>query len=100
KADRIGRGDSVPELGTVADLETAVAGLKQNQVSQPFQAGQNKIAVAVVNQIFPAHQAELAEVEEQIRERLITEKTARLSEEKTKEAMDKMKAAAASGADL
>ena len=100
KADHVARGESVPEIGSNSELETATAGLKVNGVSEPFQAGPNKLAIAEVTQIFPSKPADLAEVQDQIRERLITEKTTRLAEQKTQEAIAKMKAAAASGGDL
>ena len=75
KADHVARGEAVPEIGSNSDLETATAGLKVNGVSEPFQAGPNKLAIAEVTQIFPSKPADLAEVQDQIRERLITEKT-------------------------
>jgi len=100
KADHVARGEAVPEIGTNSDLETATTGLKVNGVSEPFQAGPNKLAIAEVTQIFPSKPADLAEVQDQIRERLITEKTSRLAEQKTQEALTKMKAVAASGGDL
>ncbi|MDZ4802913.1 MAG: peptidyl-prolyl cis-trans isomerase [Bryobacteraceae bacterium] len=96
-AEKVGQSDSIPELGSAPEIETAVAGAKAGQVSQIFQSGQNKLGIAVVRQVFPAHPAEFAEVESQVRDRLIADKAAKLGEQKLKEATDKLKAA---GGDL
>jgi hypothetical protein len=49
--------------------------------------------VATVTEIYPARPAELAEVEQSIREQLISQKTQTLAQEKAKEIPGKMKAA-------
>ncbi len=69
-ADKIGPGEPIPTIGVSRELEDAIASLRKGEVSPIVQVGQNKLAVAVVTEIFPAHPAELAEVEGQIRERL------------------------------
>ncbi len=99
-AEKAGQGDPIPEIGVAPQLEAAVAGVKAGQVSQVFQVGENKLAVAAITQVFPAHPAEFAEVENQVREQLIADRVSKLSEQKVQEATDKMKAFAASGGDL
>jgi peptidyl-prolyl cis-trans isomerase D len=91
--EKVSGTDSLPELGSMPELESAVAGVKAGQVSQVFQVGQNRLGVAAVLQVFPAHPAELAEVEDQVRERVISDKVARLTDESVKAATAKMKAA-------
>jgi peptidyl-prolyl cis-trans isomerase D len=91
KADKIGSGDPFPGIGASRELDEASASLRKGDVSPIVQVGPSKLAVAVVTEVFPARQAELAEVENQIRGQLTTEKLGRLVEERAREALEKAK---------
>ncbi|HYO80512.1 MAG TPA: peptidylprolyl isomerase [Bryobacteraceae bacterium] len=93
KVDKAGRGTSIPEIGTSADLEANVAGLRAGEVSQVVQVGPSKLAVAAVTQVFPARPSEFAEVQDQIRETLISQKTAQAGDMRRKQVTDALKAA-------
>jgi peptidyl-prolyl cis-trans isomerase D len=73
-ADRFGAGDEIKGIGTSPELAEALSSLRKGEVSQVVQIAPTKLAVAVVTEVFPAHQAELAAVEEQIRQRLTADK--------------------------
>jgi hypothetical protein len=92
----VASGDPIQEIGINPDFENAIGGLAPGGVTPLIAATGNKLAVAMVTDVHPARQAELAEVEHQIRERLLTEKAQRLAQERAREAADKAKA----GADL
>ncbi len=91
RADKIGAGENIPEVGASAEFQDAVSPLRKGEVSPIVQIAPTKLAVAVVTDVFPARQAELAEVEPQIRERLISEKLNQLVAQRAKEMADKAK---------
>lgn len=91
KAEKVGPGDPVPEIGVNRDFEEALAGLQKGQVTQVMQGRGNKLVVAVLTDIFPERPAELSEAESQIKDRLASEKTAQLVEQRAREAAEKAK---------
>jgi peptidyl-prolyl cis-trans isomerase D len=93
KADKVGPRESIPEIGTSSDVDSAVAALKVNEVSQPFQIGPTRLAVAVVTGIQPVRQAEFADVEADVRKELTNQKAADLAQKATMDATLKLTAA-------
>ncbi len=91
KADKVGRGDSIPEVGTNPELDGNIAGMKAGEISPIMQVGSTKLAIAYVKEVFPAHKSNLADVEAQVREALTNDKLQRLTAEKSKEMGDRMK---------
>ncbi len=91
KAEKVGPGDPVPEIGVNREFEEALAGLQKGQVTQVMQGRGNKLVVAVLTDIFPERPAELSEVESQIKDRLASEKAAQLVEQRAREAAEKAK---------
>jgi peptidyl-prolyl cis-trans isomerase D len=89
--DKAGTGDPVPEFGVNPDFEATITGLPKGGVTPVMQAAANKLAVAVVTDVFPARQAELAEVESQIRAGLVSQKLTQLLAQKAQEAAQKAK---------
>ncbi len=87
-----GPNESLPEFGTSREVDTAVAALKVNEVSPVFQMGPSKLAIAVETAITPVRQGEFAEMQAEVKKQLTTEKTNKLSQEKTAEMTVKMKA--------
>ena len=86
-APKLGANDPVPGLVSPG-LSSAIAALGKNQVSQPFQVSDQKLAVAVCTAVYPAHPAELADVENQVRRQYMSQEALRLA------AQDGVKAAA------
>lgn len=87
-----GSNESIPEIGTSPEMDSAVAGLKANDVTQPVQVAPTKMAIAAVTQVTPARPAQLPEVENQIREQLIGQRVNQLVEQRTKEVTEKLRA--------
>jgi peptidyl-prolyl cis-trans isomerase D len=78
--DQIGATDPVPEASP--DMRAAFMELEVAGVTQVYEIGQDRLGVATVTAIYPERQAELSEVEDQIRQQLITEKANALYQEK------------------
>ncbi len=92
-----GPNESMPEFGTSREVDAAVAPLKVNEVSNAFQIGTAKLAVAVETAIQPVHQGEFNEMAAEVKKQLIAEKAQKLGQEKTTEITAKLKAG---GSDL
>ena len=90
----VGPNESVPELGSNRELMNAIAALKPGELSQVFQPAPTKLALAGLTGIEAVRQAEFAEVENQIRETLISQKADQLAQQKVTEAKAKLKAGA------
>lgn len=86
-----GAGDPVPEFGVNPDFQDALSQLQKGGVTPVMQAPGSKLAVAVVTSVVPARDAELSEVEGQIRDRITTEKLKTLFDAKAREAGEKAK---------
>jgi peptidyl-prolyl cis-trans isomerase D len=64
------KGDDVPELGNNPEFSQSLTGLKKGDVSQAV-AANNKVAFAVVNNVIPAHPSTFEEVQNQIRDTIV-----------------------------
>jgi parvulin-like peptidyl-prolyl isomerase len=93
KAENLSRGQSIPEVGTNPELDATVAAMRAGEVSSVIQIAPTKLAVVALTAIQPSKQAELAEVESQIRETLIGSKAQQLAQQKIKEVKDKFQSA-------
>jgi peptidyl-prolyl cis-trans isomerase D len=71
RATGIAPGSPVPEIGTNADFDQSLIGLKQGQVSQPVALPGNKLALAVVTALIPARPSTFEEVQNQVKEAMI-----------------------------
>lgn len=84
--------DPIPQIGRSRELEEALLPLRAGEVTPVVQVAGNKLVVAAVTEVIPPRQAELAEVEEQIRQRLAEDKVRQLVEQKARELLEKAKA--------
>ncbi|HTM49917.1 MAG TPA: peptidylprolyl isomerase [Bryobacteraceae bacterium] len=91
--EKAGAGDPVPEVGVNRDFEEAVSSLKKGEVSQAVAAPGNRMVIAVITNVFPAHPATFEEAESQIRPALLQDKANRLVMEKGDELAAKVRAA-------
>ena len=83
-------GTPIAQLGNDQQVGAAVQTLKPGEVSDVLQEG-NKLAIAVVTGIRPPHPAELAEVENQVRQNYLQVETNRIVTEKTTKALELLK---------
>ena len=91
KVGKIGYSDPIPEIGASKEVMEAVGSLQKGQVTPVIQAQGNKLVVAVLTDIFPAAPSELAEVEKEIKDQLLSEKASQLLQQRAREAFDKAK---------
>jgi peptidyl-prolyl cis-trans isomerase D len=91
-ADKVGPGASVPVIGASQDFSEAVSGLKRGGVTPVVQAPGNKLVMAVVTEVFPVRAAQLAEVEEQIRTLLQSQRTTDIAFSKATAAFEQARA--------
>ncbi len=98
KADNVGPGDPVPEIGVNKEFGESIASLKKGRSprTQEVQVGKDKIVVAVCLGETASHPAAL-EVEGKVRDAATRDKLNRLIDEKATELMDKVHA---NGGDL
>jgi peptidyl-prolyl cis-trans isomerase D len=83
-------GAPVAQLGSDPSLLAAVQTMKAGEVSQVLQAG-NKLVVAVVTGVHPPHPAQLAEVEDQVRQQYLQGEATRIIAEKASKAAEMLK---------
>jgi peptidyl-prolyl cis-trans isomerase D len=91
RADKVGPGDPLPEIGLSTELDSALAPLNKGQVTPVVQVGPNKLAIAVVTDKIAARPADLNEVEGQIRQSLVERKASELMQKKATEAAGQAK---------
>ncbi len=89
-AEKVSAGDPVPEIGVNQDFQETIRSLQKGQVTPAIQISQSKVVVAVVTDVIPARQAELAEVEPQVRQNVVAEKARELAKKKGQDAAAKM----------
>ena len=97
RVDKVSPDEPLPGIGTSRELEDAISPLRKNEVTPVVQIAPTRLAVAVVTEVFPARQAELAEVEAKIKSVLGTQKMGQLTDRRAKEVQAK---AAAMNGDL
>lgn len=92
KAEKVGPQDPIQEVGVSPIFNEAVAKLPKNGVSSVIALGPSKLVVAKVTEVFAAHPAELADVEKQVRDTLLDEKSQQLTKTQVDDIAAKIKA--------
>jgi peptidyl-prolyl cis-trans isomerase D len=96
-ADGVVPGQPVPGVGASADFDQTIAGLKKGEISQPVSPAPNKIAIAEVTSVVPAHPATFEEVKSQIHDVMVNLRLSKMVRDKSTELSN---AARANGGDL
>jgi peptidyl-prolyl cis-trans isomerase D len=91
-ADNVEPNKPIPDVGASPDLDQAIAGLKQGQVSQAVSLPGNKVAIAEVTAIVPARPSTLDEVKDKVRDAMIQNRLTVKVQEESKALADKAKA--------
>jgi peptidyl-prolyl cis-trans isomerase D len=91
RVDGYTAGTPVPELGPNADFEQAVAPLKKGEVSQAV-SWPTKMALAMVNDVMPAHPSSFEEVQSQIHDLMVTNRSNAAVQKHANELIEKAKA--------
>ncbi len=91
RADKLAPGDLIPGIGPSPELRDALALVRRGEVSPVVQISATALAVAVVTDVQPARQAELAEVEAQIRQEIQADRLRTLASERAGQLFEKAK---------
>jgi len=92
KVEKAAAGDPLPLIGNAVEFSDALAQLKtKGEVTPLVTVSNNRLVMAVLDEIFPARQAELAEVQDQIRNTITSERAQRLLSERSTALMEKVK---------
>ncbi|HLI85174.1 MAG TPA: peptidylprolyl isomerase [Bryobacteraceae bacterium] len=97
QAAGIEAGKPVPEIGANADFDQSIAGLKKGEVSAAVALPNNRIALAVVTNVIPARPSTYEEVQSQIHDLMVNNRSQAAMRKK---ANDLFTAAKAYGGDL
>ncbi len=92
KVDKLAYDDKLPAIEAGQEFFEAISTLQPGEVTPVLQGGANKLAVAALTGVHPAHPAELAEVEKGIRVRLTNDKAGELLGKRAREAFERAKA--------
>ncbi|HVX65796.1 MAG TPA: peptidyl-prolyl cis-trans isomerase [Bryobacteraceae bacterium] len=95
--DAVTTGSPIPDVTDTPDFSEAIGGLARGGVSQVVTLPGNRLGFAAVTDVKPARQAQLAEVEAQIRQKLTNQAMADLAQRRAAEVA---RAAQAAGGDL
>ena len=90
------KGDEIPEVGPNPDLTQSLTTLKKGDVS-PAAIANNKVAIAVVNDVIPSRPSTFEEVQNQIRDTIVQTRSSAAVRKHAQELVDK---ANAMGGDL
>jgi peptidyl-prolyl cis-trans isomerase D len=97
RADGAEAGKPVPEIGTSADFDQSIATLKKDEVSAPVALPNDKIALAVVTDVVPSRPSTFEEVQSQVKEIIVGNRSRQAVQEHAQKLAD---AAKADGGDL
>ena len=84
-------GAAIPTLGVNPEIDNALATMKPDQVSDLLYLANNRVAVAILNGRTPGRPSEFNEVQAQIRDKLVTDKSAQIAADRAKEAAERLK---------
>jgi peptidyl-prolyl cis-trans isomerase D len=92
RSEKIGRGDLIAGVGANQELSESAWSLPVGGVTPVVTLDPTKLAVVRVQEIVPVRPALFAEVQDQIKNILASEKAAKMTQDKVKEFGDKLKA--------
>jgi peptidyl-prolyl cis-trans isomerase D len=95
RANGVGGGAPIPEIGTNADFEQSIASLKPGQVSSVVALPGNKEAkeaLAVVNAVNPPRPSTFEEVKDQVQAAMVQNRLAQAVQKHAQELLDKARA--------
>jgi len=91
KADNVGPGDPLPLIGVSKDFDESMNGLKAGEVGQAVALPGNRVAMASVIGVSPAHPSSFEEVQGKVRDAVVEDKVNKIVEQKTQEVVEKAK---------
>ena len=84
-------GEAVPGLGAIPEIESTLTSMKPDEVSPVMVLPANRLGVVILNSRIPGRAAEFAEVQAQIRDKLVNDKSTQIASDRAKDAADRVK---------
>ncbi|MBZ5632664.1 MAG: peptidylprolyl isomerase [Acidobacteriia bacterium] len=84
-------GSAIPTLGVNPEIDSAIAPMKPDSVSELLVLANNRMAVAILNSRTPGRPSDFNEVQAQIRDKLVTDKAAQIAADRAKDAAERLK---------
>jgi peptidyl-prolyl cis-trans isomerase D len=84
-------GDAIPGLGAVPEIDSALGPMKPDEVSSVLVLPANRLGVVVLNSRTPGRPSEFSEVEQQIRDKLVNDKSMQIAADRAKDAAESLK---------
>ncbi|MCU1335197.1 MAG: PpiC-type peptidyl-prolyl cis-trans isomerase [Bryobacterales bacterium] len=84
-------GEAIPTLGVNPEIDSTLVSMKPDEVSPVLVLPNNRMAVLVLNSRTPGRPAEFSEVQAQIRDKLVNDKSAQMAADSAKEAAERLK---------
>jgi peptidyl-prolyl cis-trans isomerase D len=85
-------GEAIPGLGASPEIDSTLAGMKPKDVSQVLTLPANRLVIVVLNEEIPPRKADFADVEAQVRDRLVLQKAQQLAVDAATSAAAKIRA--------
>jgi peptidyl-prolyl cis-trans isomerase D len=92
RADNIGPGQVVPAIGPSPEFDQAISGLKKGDVSQAVSPAANKVVIAEVTGVNPAHAAPFDEVKTKVHDAMVDFRLRKKVQDVAKQLSDTAKA--------
>ena len=90
--NKAGSSEAIPGLGASPEIDSALAGMKPKDVSQVLTLPANRLVIVVLNEVIPPRKADFADVEAQVRDRLVLQKAQQLAVDAATSAAAKIRA--------
>jgi len=84
-------GDAIPGLGAVPEIDSTLGPMKPDEVSSVLELPANRLGVVVLNSRTPGRPSEFAEVQQQIRDKLVNDKSIQIAADRAKDAVERLK---------
>jgi hypothetical protein len=91
RAEGVEAGKPVPEIGANADFDQSIATLKKGEVSPPVALPNDKVALAVVTDVVPARPSTFEEVQGQVKELIVGNRSRQAVQKHAQELADAVK---------
>jgi peptidyl-prolyl cis-trans isomerase D len=88
------QGQAIPNLGVSPEVENALVSMKKNDVTPVLVLPANRLVVAVLTDRIPARPSDFKEVEDRVKERVISDASQVVASARAKDAAEKLKAGA------
>jgi hypothetical protein len=84
-------GEAIPGLGVVPEIDSTLGPMKPDEVSPVLVLPANRLGVVILNSRTPGRPSEFAEVQQQIRDKLVNDKSIQIAADRAKDAAERLK---------